>query len=299
MRVLVVGGTGLVGADAALLLRDQRHDVTIMARKPSDSPLIAALPFLQGDYVNDDPAKFPLSEFDALVFAAAADIRYLPMDGSIAPEDFYSKVNDVAVPAFFEAARAAGMSKAIYIGTFYPQVAPHRIGECPYVTSRHNTDVAVRALATGGFNVCSLSLPFVLGHIPGLVVPHIDAMASYARGEIEGMPVFAPKGGVNHISSRSVAQAVSGALARGESGKAYLLADQNYSWKEYLERWFTAAGNPQELSVLEDDHPLLPNVIMFAGAGVTVAVEPDKNEVALLDYERNQIDGLIQEIAQS
>lgn len=297
MKVLVVGGTGLIGGEIALHLQENGHAVTIMSRQPSKVPKLAQLPFLQGNYIEDDMADGRLQGFDWLVFAAAADIRNLPRDGSVTPEAFYTRANDEAVPRFFKAAKQAGICRAVYIGTFYPRVAPQQIGVCPYVTSRHNTDLAVRALGDDGFNVCSLDVPFVLGQIEGLEVPHIAALAEYARGNIPGLPLFAPKGGTNHISSHSLAQASLHALERGESGRAYLVGDENLSWKAYLELWCEAVGNPQDLEVREDDHPMFPNVIMFAGAGATVSYEPDAADLALLDYDRGQIGPLIRRIA--
>ena len=297
MKVLVVGGTGLIGGEIALHLQENGHSVTIMSRQPSKVPKLAQLPFLQGNYIEDDVTDGRLQGFDWLVFAAAADIRNLPRDGSVTPEAFYTRANDEAVPRFFKAAKQAGICRAVYIGTFYPRVAPQQIGVCPYVTSRHNTDLAVRALGDDGFNVCSLDVPFVLGQIEGLEVPHIAALAEYARGNIPGLPLFAPKGGTNHISSHSLAQASLHALERGESGRAYLVGDENLSWKAYLELWCEAVGNPQDLEVREDDHPMFPNVIMFAGAGATVSYEPDAADLALLDYDRGQIGPLIRRIA--
>lgn len=296
MKVLVVGGTGLIGGEIALYLNKKGHDVTLMSRKATTVPGLAQMSFLQGDYINDDLSDGRLQGFDWLVFSAAADIRNLPQDGSVTPEVFYTRANDEAVPRFFAAARDAGIRRAVMIGTFYPQVAPQQIGVCPYVTSRHNTDVAVRALSSERFGVCSLNAPFVLGHIDGLKVPYIGALIEYARGNIPGLPLFAPKGGTNHISSRSVAQAALHALENAESGKAYLLGDENYSWKEYLELWFAAVGNPVDLEVREDDHPIFPDVIMFAGSGATVSYEPSAEEVAVLDYDRHQIKDLIREI---
>ena len=297
MKVLVVGGSGLIGGDIALYLQAQGHDATIMARNAPSTPSLAALPFMQGDYVNDSFDNEQLGGFDALVFAAAADIRALPMDGSVSPEAFYSEVNDRAVPRFFTAARDAGIARAVYIGTFYPQVAPERIGICPYVTSRHHTDTAVRALSGAAFNVCSLNAPFVLGHIDGLDIPHLGALVAYAKGQLGDLPVFAPPGGTNHISAHSISVATLAALEKGESGKAYLMGDENMSWKHYLELWFAAAGNPQELAVKEDEHPMFPSVIMFAGAGATVHYETDASEQ--LGYPRQQISDLINQVVHS
>jgi len=296
MKVLVVGGTGLIGGEIALYLQENGHAVTLMSRKPTTVPRLADMAFLQGDYINDDLSDGRLKGFDWLVFSAAADIRNIPQDGSVSPQDFYTEANDEAVPRFFAAARDAGFSRAVMVGTFYPQVAPQQIGVCPYVTSRHNTDVAVRALSNEKFSVCSLNAPFVLGNIPGMDVPYISALEQYARGNIPGLPVFAPKGGTNHISAHSLAQAALNALNHGESGKAYLLGDENYSWKEYLELWFEAVGNPLELEVREDDHPMFPNVIMFAGAGATVSYEPAAEDMAVLSYDRHQIKALIKNI---
>tara|TARA_R110000772_G_scaffold267850_2_gene392856 strand:- start:3151 stop:4050 length:900 start_codon:yes stop_codon:yes gene_type:complete len=296
MKVLVVGGTGLIGGEIALYLQENGHAVTLMSRKPTTVPGLADMSFLQGDYINDDFSDGRLNGFDWLVFSAAADIRNIPQDGSVSPQDFYTKANDEAVPRFFAAARDAGFSRAVMVGTFYPQVAPQQIGVCPYVTSRHNTDVAVRALSNEKFSVCCINAPFVLGNIPGMDVPYISALEQYARGNIPGLPVFAPKGGTNHISSRSLAQAALNALNKGEPGKGYLVGDENYSWKEYLELWFEAVGNPLELEVRDDDHPMFPNVIMFAGAGATVSYEPAAEDMAVLGYDRHQIKALIKRI---
>jgi hypothetical protein len=56
-------------------------------------------------------------------------------------------------------------------------------------------------------------------------------------------------------------------------------------------------GNPVDLEVRDEDHPMFPNVIMFAGPGATVRYEPDTLDMAVLDYDRQQIQGLIREIA--
>ena len=72
----------LIGGHAALELLAAGHEVTLMARKPPSTPALGAMPFISGDYVLDDFSDGRLEGFDALVFAAAVDIRYLPRDGS-------------------------------------------------------------------------------------------------------------------------------------------------------------------------------------------------------------------------
>ncbi|MAT91142.1 MAG: epimerase [Halioglobus sp.] len=297
MKIIVVGGTGLVGGNVALLLKSLGHEVTLMARKPSALPVLADFPFIAGDYAEDDFGAGQLQGFDWMVFAAAVDIRYVPTDGSVTAEAFYEKYNTLGVPRFFAAARAAGIRRCVYVGTFYPTVAPERIDVCPYVRSRHLADQAIRAMSDDAFVVCCIDAPFILGLLPGLDIPHLAALVQYAKGSLEGLPVFAPRGGTNHVSVTSVSQAIVGALERGESGRAYLVGDENYSWKEYLELWFDAVGNPTDLEVREEDHPMLPDAIMFAGVGATVSYEPDPAEVERLGYDRGAVRSLIVEVA--
>lgn len=292
MKVLIVGGTGLIGGHCALLFQKEGHQVTLMARKTATAPSLAGMEFMQGDYINDDFSAGQLNGFDAVIFSAAADIRHIPYDGSVT----YAEVNDVAVPRFAQACKAAGVGSFILINTFYPHVAPEKIGECPYVTSRYNTDVNVRALNSDEFKVCSLGAPFILGHIPGLAMPYIDTLVQYAKGNIPDLPLFAPEGGTNHMSAHSLAQASLGALLNGTGGRAYLIGDENYTWQDYLQLWFTLSGNPQSLPVLADEHPLFPNMIMFAGVGAEVNYQPDPEDLSVLNYDRNQMAKTIVEI---
>lgn len=294
MKVLVVGGTGLIGGHAALYLKSKGHDVTLMARSKPQTPALAELPFIAGNYADDDCSDGRLKGFDWLVFAAGVDIRQLPQDGSMTQEAFYTRYNTEGIPRFFEAARDAGISRVAYVGTFYPQVAPEKIETSPYVRSRKLADDAIRAMSSPTFNVCSLNAPFVLGHLDGLDVPHISVLLQYAKGQLEGLPQVAPDGGTNHITVTSLSEAILGALEKGESGKAYLVGDENLTWKQYFELWFRHAGNSTDLPVSQDEHPLLPDIIMFAGRNATVSYEPEG--VAELGYSRNNVEATIKQV---
>lgn len=296
MNILIVGGTGLIGAQAALHLKDLGHNVTLMARKPSTIEVLKTFNFIACDYILDPAPVQLLKQFDVLIFSAAADIRNMPQDGSVSPEAFYQQANDEAVPRFFQAAKDAGIKQAIYIGTFYPQVAPEKIGECPYVTSRHYTCEAVMHLHASTFKVVALNAPFVLGYIDGMEIPHLDALVAYAKGLVPELPIFAPQGGTNHISSESIAEACGNIIKKNIGGKSYLIGDENYSWKAYLEQWFELAGNPQIFEVSTQEHPMFPDVIMFAGVGANINYEPYDETLADLEYSRQQIKPTMQKL---
>lgn len=290
-RILIVGGTGLTGAHAALYLRDRGHDVTLVSRSRPDLAALESFEHIAGSYLDDSLSDLQLSRFEQLVFAAGADLRQLPPGED--EEAFYTRVNSLGIPEFFARARDAGIRRAVYIGSYYPQVAPESIERSVYVRSRHLADEGVRRLSRSDFGVCSLNAPFIIGHVPGLQLPHLVPLVQFARGELPDVPLTAPGGGVNHIGSLSMSEAIDGALARGSPGHAYLVGDENLSWKAYLEMFFEAAGNPVDLPVSTDEHPLFPDLILYAGRNATVSYEPENGE---LQYGRHRIRETIQEV---
>lgn len=289
MKTLVVGGAGFVGSAASLYLHDNGHDVTIMSRsKPKPGSRLDDLLFVAGNYIEDDFSDGRLLEgYDWLVFCAGSDMgNYSPDAGSQA--DFFEKANIVALPRFFEAAKRAGIRRSVYMGSFYSFVAPQVMDRIPYVRSRDISDAAIRALSSPDFNVCSCALPWIVGHTPGVTVPHWHALALLAQGKLAGVPEAAPVGGANFMSSRAVAQCMLGGLERGESGKSYLIGDENLSWVAFFNLWFEAAGRRRDLPA-EPGNVLVPDYVLSYLEFGSTDYEPPAEETALLGYDRGTL----------
>ena len=295
MKILVVGGTGMIGGHAALHLKARGHDVSIAARKPAQATTeLAKLPLVVGDYIEGTFTKDDLAPFDAIVFAAGNDIRHAPADADF--DAHCHRANTEAVPRFAALARDAGVKRFVNVGSFYPHVAPEMIATNAYVRSRHAAFEGVRALASPSFDVVSVDAPFVVGTVPGLSVPMFEYYTRYAEGKLDGMPVFGPAGGSNFISTLSLAEAIEGALERGESGKAYLVGDENLTFARYFELFFRAAGDDRPVPSLDQEHPLLPDSAIYTGRGSVVSYEPDPAETALLGYRRNDVARAVNDI---
>lgn len=290
MKTLVVGGAGFVGSATSLLLHDAGHDVTIMSRsKPRPGSRLDELPFVSGNYIEDDFSDgSKLEGYDWLVFCAGSAMGDLPPDNSVSEADFFEKANIVAIPSFFEAAKKAGIRRSVYMGSFYSFVAPQVMDHIPYVRSRHISDATIRALSSPDFNVCSCALPWIVGHTPGVQVSHWHALTKLAQGKLPGVPESAPVGGANFMSSRAIAQCMLGGLERGESGKAYMIGDENLSWKEFFELWFTEAGRPRDLPV-ERGNIIVPDFAMSYLDYGSTDYEPSAEDTALLGYERGTL----------
>ena len=294
MKILVVGGTGGLGGHAAIHLAKSGHDVSVAARNPAPAgTAMAEMPFLKGDYVAGDFAPDRLRGFDAIVFAAGNDPRHIPP--ATDAQEHLHRANAEAVPAFMRAAREAGVQRVVQLGSFYPQAAPELEKDNFYIRSRRMACEGARAETRPGFAVISVNAPFMVGSVPGLPSMIFEPYVAWAQGKLP-IPAFAPAGGTNFMSYRSLSEALEGALLRGEPGKAYLVGDENLSFAEYFGLFFKAAGNPATLESRDEAHPLLPDVAIPQGRGNWIRYEPDAAETALLGYARGDVANAVAEV---
>ena len=294
MKILVTGGTGLVGGWSALDLARHGHEVALFARRPPlpTSPR-ARFPFVQGSYFGDDIDAGLFAGFDALVFAACSDIRHAP--AGVGLPGFYQRANIDGVPKFIEKARTGGIRRTVYIGTLYASLRPALGHNDPYVASRIAVDRAIRAMASQDFHVLTIDIPYALGGVQGLHSSVFTPIAEWALGRRPEVPLVAPGGGSNFMSLRSIAQAVRAAVeTMGENGCAYLIGDQNLSFRELCQMFFRAAGREAELPVHDGEHPLLPDAMLPAGRGGWLRFEADA--AAYFGYGRDDVENAVEDI---
>ncbi|WP_027502215.1 NAD-dependent epimerase/dehydratase family protein [Rhodococcus sp. UNC363MFTsu5.1] len=281
MKILIVGGTGMIGAHTALHLRDQGNDVTVAARNPltDDSP-VRDFPVLLGDYTEQTFTAAQLEPFEGIVFAAGQDIRHIGR--GVDEAAFWEKTQSGGVPRFAALAKRAGVARFVQVGSYYHHLRPDLADTLPYVAARKAADEGARALADDSFNVSTLNPPNILGVSPGASAKRYRRMFSWAAGNEPAIPDFAPAGGTNYMSVRLLAEAISGALQRAESGKAYLIGDQNLTFREYFQMLVDASGGNRTIEERNEEHPLLPDGFIVQGRGNVISYEPA--ETALLGY---------------
>jgi dihydroflavonol-4-reductase len=174
---------------------------------------------------------------------------------------------------------------AINIGSYYPHVAKHLMANDRYMQSRWAAYQGISALRSSDFRVISVDAPFVVGSVPGLKTSY-DPYVQYAQGKFEGVPIFAPPGGVNFVSADTVADAVEAVVTKGENGRAYLIGDENASFQQFLGAFFEGLGKSAP-PVIDQEHPLLPDSLITWGRGNNLHYETDPAETAMLAYRRN------------
>ncbi|HWU64974.1 MAG TPA: NAD(P)-dependent oxidoreductase [Ensifer sp.] len=295
MKILIVGGTGMIGGHAAEMLSRHGHDVVLGARKPprQDMPL-ARFPVLTGDYATGGFTPRELEAFDAVVFAAGNDIRHIRHEAD--RQEFWRATQIEGVPNFVRRARQAGVRRVVQIGSYYHQVMPHLAETNDYVRARKLADDGARAVADKDFNVSTLNPPSIVGALPGVPAKRYETLVAWARGERPDIPDFAPAGGTNYMSVRSLGEAIVGALENAESGKAYLIGDQNLRFNAFFQMIFDAVGSARRIEERDEEHPLLPDAFIVPGRGNVLAYEPDPEETALLNYTRNDVVRAVSEV---
>lgn len=261
-RVIIIGGTGFLGYHSGLEFLKRGYDVCSL-----NLPGPNLKQWFPGKIMMTEGNIFEMSHNElvtamkgchAMVYSVGPDDRLVPKAPS--SKYFSEKLVNTSIRVF-EAARAAGVKKAVLMNSYFAYF--HRIRPELRLDSRHNyirarIEQAYKVIETGKgeMDVMVLELPYIFGTYPGEIPIWKDALLDRL---LKFNPVFYPRGGSTMIRVEHVAEAVAGAVEYGENGKRYHIGDVNMSWKELLLIMFKAAGIKRRVVIL----PLW--AAMFAG----------------------------------
>lgn len=255
MRCLIVGGTGFIGYHAVWELVRRGHEVSVLALPPPPTAGGDPCPPLFPPQIRvtlADLATLPdadvqalLAGHDAVVYAAGADDRITPRRPAY---DFFYRANVEATARFFALARAAGVRRGVVLGsyfTYFDRTWPHLAlaRHHPYIRSR--VEQANAALAAAGPELAPaiLELPYIFGAMPG----RLPLWAPLIRYIASPLPLVYPAGGTNMIAVGHVAEAIAGALERGQAGARYVIGDENLAWADWLGRLTRLVGREKRV----------------------------------------------------
>jgi len=260
MRVLIIGGTGLLGQHISAELTDRGHTVSAMARQA-----VSGRTVVLGDAqrMSEDEWSKTLEGFDAVVFAAGVDDRKAPKAPA---EPHFHEGNVEPVRRLLDAARATGCGRAVVCGSYFATMNETHpewklADRHPYIRSRVRQAELARERTETEPSVAVLEIPFVFGSAPGrrpLWAPMVPWLTS-------PLPLFAPRGGTAVATVTTVAQAAAGALERSVGGRIPI-ADANLSWRDLFAHLATAAGRrPERTTIRRLPSSALRTAIQGAG----------------------------------
>ncbi len=243
MRVLVAGGTGLIGRHAAVELLRRGHQVVLLARRP---PALGVLPqgasFVAGDLESGDLEPV-LNGFDGVVNAAGTDYRVMPRGSSW---EYYRQVNVEAPLRFFTAAERVGVRRGVFVTSFYHALRPSLAAVHPYIRSRLESEERVLSVVGQGLSLSIVQPPFIVGTLRGR--PSLaDEMARWVGSS---WPLLSIPGGSNFMSAVALGEAIASSLENGRPGSRYLVGDENLSWTEFIRRFARVAQRERRVWTL-------------------------------------------------
>ena len=247
MKVFMIGGTGLLGSEAAKVLIEKGHEVTSVALPPL--PKGATLPpemkIEYGNYLemSDDEIREYMTGCEGFVFAAGVDER---VEGPAPIYDLFKKYNINPLKRLLTIAKECGVKHVSICGSYFSYFAKIRpelelTKWHPYIRSRIDQETMAMSFADESFDVAVLELPYIFGTQPGrkpvwvFLVEQIRSMKN---------ATMYPKGGTTMVTVHQVGQALAGALEYNKGGNCYPIGYYNMTWREMLEIVHKHMGMP-------------------------------------------------------
>ena len=266
----MIGGTGLLGCEAARIFIERGHDVTSVALPPlpQGAPIPEAmhLEFCNIYEKSDDEIKDFLKGMDCFVFAAGVDER---VEFKAPVYDSYYKFNIAPLKRILPLCKEVGVKKAVILGSYFSYLAKEKpemklTEKHPYIRSRIDQENVAFSFADDNFDVSVLELPYIFGTQPGRKPGWVILIEQLKR--MDKLPcTLYPAGGTAMLTVRQVGEVIVGAAERSKGAKAWPISMYNLTWKEFLKIVYDARGMGANRKIIS-----IPPWMMKMGLGSVV-----------------------------
>ncbi len=246
MKIIVIGGTGLLGHEAVEYALKQGHEVTSMDindAKGEDWFTKKAKSVIGNVFtMTEDEICEALKGYDAMVYAVGPDDRIIPSE----PAYGFFKLRLVDYCAkVFRAARKAGIKKAslcssyfLYFDRKFPEKKLSIIH--PYIQVRKEQAEVVLAEAKEEnglpeMKVYIMELPYIFGTCPNRVPLWKDIFLKSIDLTNDDAPVYFPNGGTVMTTTEHIGESLINALVYGTESKHYAIGDENHPFDFMME----------------------------------------------------------------
>ncbi len=237
MKVFMVGGTGLIGSEAARELINRGHELASIALPPLPEgevlPEAMRIDFANYMDLSDQELKAHLDGVEGLVFAAGIDER---VEGPAPIYELFKKYNITPLERLLSVAKESGVKHVVICGSYFStfdrtwpelELAKHH----PYIRSRVDQANMALSFADENFDVAVLELPYIFGTQPGRKPVWVFLVEQIRNMKKKTMY---PKGGTTMLTVKQVAQTIAGALEKNRGGNNIPVGYYNMEWTELL-----------------------------------------------------------------
>ncbi len=248
MNVFMIGGTGLLGCEAAIQLIKHGHKVTSVALPPlpEGAPIPGEMDLIFGDInkKSDEEILEMLKGNDVFIFAAGVDER---VEFPAPVEEYYHKYNIAPLERIFPLCKKAGVKRAVVLGSYFAFLAkemPEKdfVDRNPYFRSRLAQEKVCEDACDENFSAKVLELPYIFGTQPGRKPVWVILIEQIAFMDKLPFTMY-PAGGTAMLTCRQVGEVICGAAEREVPGfEAFPIGMYNKTWKEFLSVVYAARG---------------------------------------------------------
>ena len=173
MNIFMIGGTGLLGCEAATQLIKMGHKVTSVALPPlpQGAPIPEEMEIVFGDInkKSDEEIMELLNGNDVFIYAAGVDER---VEFPAPVMDYYDKFNNAPLRRIFPLCKKAGVKRAVVLGSYFAYLTKSRPDmrlqqRNPYFKARMIQEDICKNAVDDNFSTCVLELPYIFGTQPG------------------------------------------------------------------------------------------------------------------------------------
>ncbi|OGP59285.1 MAG: hypothetical protein A2V67_15595 [Deltaproteobacteria bacterium RBG_13_61_14] len=286
MKTLITGATGLLGGNLVrLLVQRGEGEIRALVRESSKTYAIDGLPIERdgGDIRDRKSVDRAVQGCDLVVHCAASTSQWRPNLARMKEINVQGTVN------VLEAARAAGVKRAVYVSTVDTlglSSREHPADESteheslaafgnPYIDTKFEAEQRALEIMNKGLDLVIVKPTYMIGEWD-LKPSSGQMILQVARGRAVGYPA----GGNNFVDVLDVAEGIRRALAKGRSGEAYILgnAQGNLTYREMFTLIAKVVGvAPPKFRI---PYPLaLGAGYLLDLAGRLFGFEPDVNSV--------------------
>lgn len=259
MKIIVIGGTGLLGHEAVEYALSQGHEVTSMDINDAKSEewFTDKAKSVIGNVftMTEEEITQKLTGYDAMVYAVGPDDRFIPSE----PAYGYFKLRLVDYCAkVFRAARKAGIKKAslcssyfLYFDRKFPEKKLSVVH--PYIQVRKEQAEVVLAQAKEPnglpeLDVYIMELPYIFGTCPNRVPLWKDIFLKDIDLNNDQAPVYFPSGGTVMCTTHHIGQSLINALVYGKESRHYSIGDENHPYDFMMENLMVGfLGKPRQI----------------------------------------------------
>ena len=267
MKVFMIGGTGLLGAEAARIFIERGHQVKSVALPPlpegAPIPKEMELEFCNIYEKSDEEIKAIMAGCDCFVFAAGIDER---VEFPAPVYDAYYKYNIAPLKRILPLCKEIGMKNAVILGSYFSYAAKEwpemeLTKKHPYIRSRIDQEEVAFSFADENFDVAVLELPYIFGTQPGRKPVWVILIEQIKMMDKLPLTMY-PGGGTAMLTVRQVGEVIVGAAEKSKGAKAWPISMYNQTWKEFLKIVYAARGMGENRKILS-----IPAWMMRMGLG--------------------------------